>query len=188
MDLLEFISQRIHLTDEQTEIFQAGLTRKPVTKGNQISHSSSLSKKVFFIESGLARTYYLEEGKDITHFFFDENSFYLSVESVFYNEPSLYEFEMLESGVICSFDYELVEQILPFAPQLEKTLRIILIGIVNSFSHRLHSVLFRSAMDRYQTMLKEQPHIIQRAPLGSIASYLGMTQQTLSVIRGRTNQ
>jgi hypothetical protein len=58
--------------------------------------------------------------------------------------------------------------------------------MVKLFSDRLYSLQFHTAQERYSTLLNDHSSILMRAPLGHIASYLGITQQTLSVIRSKT--
>jgi hypothetical protein len=68
---------------------------------------------------------------------------------------------------------------------MERFVRMIFINTLKLTSDRLYSLQFQTAEDRYKFMMQEHPNIILRAPLGHIASYLGITQQTLSVIRGK---
>jgi len=68
-------------------------------------------------------------------------------------------------------------------PETERAGRLILEEYYARLEERLISIQFKSAKERYLTLLKNRPEIIQRAPLGRIASYLGMKQETLSRIR-----
>ena len=66
---------------------------------------------------------------------------------------------------------------------MEKFIRLLLVNILHTIAEKLYAIQFQTAQDRYKTLLETQPDILLRAPLGHIASYLGITQQTLSVIR-----
>jgi len=144
-----------------------------------------LSKKVYFIESGLLRSYYTKDDKDITHFFFSENSFSLSIESVFYNTPSPIGLELLEPSTLRWIYFNDLEIYINKYNQLEKLMRILLIDVMKKLSERLYMTQFQSAQERYKTILEKHPDILLRAPLGHIASYIGITQQRLSVIRSQ---
>ncbi|MNE78742.1 hypothetical protein D3C80_1751770 [compost metagenome] len=70
----------------------------------------------------------------------------------------------------------------PIMQRLEnKTLQ----GFLLKAGERIVALQFQSAQERYDTLMENQPSIIRRAPLGTIASYLGITQETLSRIRAR---
>jgi hypothetical protein len=62
-------------------------------------------------------------------------------------------------------------------------LRLLLINVLYSVSGKLYSIQFQTALERYKSLIESHPDILLRAPLGHVASYLGITQQTLSVIR-----
>ncbi|HEY8365928.1 MAG TPA: Crp/Fnr family transcriptional regulator, partial [Bacteroidia bacterium] len=68
-------------------------------------------------------------------------------------------------------------------PALQKLAQSIYIDVISRFSNRLYAMQFQTAKERYDSLMELHPDIILRAPLGHIASYLGITQQTLSVIR-----
>ena len=66
---------------------------------------------------------------------------------------------------------------------MEKFIRLLSIEIFSKFVHKLNAIQFQTARERYDYMISEFPNIVHHVPLGHIASYLGMTQETLSRIR-----
>jgi len=156
-----------------------------VSKGQKLLDPDNFGKKVYFIEKGLLRTFYLKDGKDITHHFFKENSFTLPLESIFYNRASPYGIEALEAGTVRSLNYAEVEKFTEVYPSIHKMISILLIDVLRSFSERLNSIQFQSAQERYRSIVDNHPDLLLRAPLGHIASYIGITQQTLSVLRAQ---
>ena len=154
-----------------------------VNKGEVLFRPESFSQKIIFIEKGLIRTYYLKDGKDITYLFLSENSFLTPIECVFFNRPAPYGWEALENCEIRVADYRDFELIFTEVPGMEKFIRLLLVNVLHTIAEKLYSIQFQTAQDRYKNLLDTQPDILLRAPLGHIASYLGITQQTLSVIR-----
>ena len=127
--------------------------------------------------------YYIKEGKEITHNFFTENMFYMSIETIFQNQRSPFHIELLEHCKIRMIEYD---ELKIFALNHVNTLELffnLLIDSIKRLSDRLSSIQFQSAQEKYNIMLESYPDILLRAPLGHIASYLGIAQQTLSVIR-----
>lgn len=185
MELIEYLRAQLALDPDLEHNLEQAFRRDHYLKGHKITEPNTLSNKVYFIERGLVRTYYIKNGKEITHHFFAENSFTMPIESVFYNRRSPYGIEVLENSVVRSVRFPTLEKHINGSSSLEKFIRMLLIDVLRIFSDRLSALQFQSAHERYQTMLDQNPDILLRAPLGHIASYLGITQQTLSVIRAQ---
>jgi CRP-like cAMP-binding protein len=183
MELIKFIKQQVELPEELLVKLDSAFTREEFPKGYQLFTQDSLCKKVFFFEKGFGRVYYLKNGKDITHLFFTENTFSAPIESVFYGQPSRCSMELLESSFVCSANYSELEKLIAHSAPISKAIQMILIDVLRIFSDRLYTIQFQTAQERYNTMLENYPNIFLRAPLGHIASYLGITQETLSRIR-----
>jgi CRP-like cAMP-binding protein len=182
--LIDFLKNYYHI-DEELEIFFGSISEtKEFAKGDFIFEPNTYLKHIYFIESGFARVYYFKKGRDITHFFFGENSFLSGIESVFYDKPSLFGFQALTSSRVT---------LLPFAPiralsnqniTINHIIEKILLDNLIAFSKRFYNSQFKTAQERYDLLLEENPSLLLNASLGHIASYLGVSQQTLSVIRG----
>lgn len=185
MELIGYLKEQLSLDPDLERSLEQAFRRDHYSKGHKITEPGTLSNKVFFIEKGLVRTYYVKNEKEITHHFFAENSFTMPIESIFYNRKSPYGIEVLESSIIRSVRFPALERHIAASPTLEKFIRMLLIDVLKTFSDRLSALQFQSAQERYQTMLDQNPNILLRAPLGHVASYLGITQQTLSVIRAQ---
>ena len=185
MDLSTFLNTTSILPPATTVALDEAFKLEQLPKGHRLFLPESQSNKVYFIEKGLARTYYLKDSKDITHYFFKENSFTMPIDSIFYNQPVNFGLELLENSIIRSIPYPELEKYIDLHPAIEKLMRVLLIDILKSFSDMVNAFQFQSAQERYKSMLENHPDILLRAPLGHIASYLGVTPQTLSVIRAQ---
>ena len=184
MDIGSFLQQYTQ-DPEILEELTSNFTRKKYPKGTVLIEPFNNSKKIFFFEEGLSRIFYLKEGKDITHAFFKENQFYNSIESTFLGKHSPYGLELIENSKVATINYEKLEELKEKFPILEKIQNLLMVNALHYFSERLYAVQFQSAQDRYKIMMQNYPDILLRASLGHIASYLGITQQTLSVIRSK---
>lgn len=183
MELTRFIQQHIQLPEEMLELTDSFFLRKEYPKGELLLRVGNRSDKLLFIEQGLSRLFYIKDGKDITHQFYPEDHFYMPVESIFQQSPTPYGFELLEKSVVRVAKYSSIESHLDKNENLQKFVRYLMMNAVITLAGRLNTLQFQSAQERYSNMMKQYPDLILRAPLGQIASYLGITQQTLSVIR-----
>jgi CRP-like cAMP-binding protein len=160
--------------------------RKELPRNYHMLLPGNRSLKIFFFERGLARAYYYKNGKDITQSFYKENDSFAPIESIFYNRPSRYGLELLEDCVIYTVNYQEIVDYIDNSMELNKLFRIQTVNSFLSLYDRIDSIQFQSALERYNYMLANYPDIMLRAPMGHIASYLGITPQTLSVVRSQS--
>ncbi|MDU5109101.1 MAG: Crp/Fnr family transcriptional regulator [Clostridium sp.] len=152
-------------------------------KNDMILNMWDDQNEVYIIFSGIARSYYLDkEGNDITKFFMKENDFCIG-ESLFSNQKSIQGFEALENITALKFKAkELKELIL----QNESLTRLYMEFLENNLLYKMqreYAFQIMSATERYIAFQKEYKDIKERVSQHYIASYLGITPESLSRIR-----
>jgi CRP-like cAMP-binding protein len=183
MKLIKYLVEYVGISKETAQQIDDLCEYEELPKGHLLLGEGNNSKKVFFVEQGLVRMFYLKDGKDITHFFFYENMVYTSIENVFLEQPSPYSLELLEDSIIRTIDFPEIISYIDGYDNIRYFVMDIMISVIKRFSDRLYSIQFQSAKERYNYLCENYHNIIPRIPLGHIASYLGITPQTLSVIR-----
>ena len=154
-------------------------------KNAQLVREGEYSDKSFFIVKGCARAYYLKNGKDISDWFAFENDFISSIQSFFKDIPSPHFIELLEESVIIELSRSNIESLAKKYHDFEKLMRVIVTQTMLRQQERLASILFHTAQQKYENILQLYPNIEKRVPLTHIASYVGITLETLSRIRSR---
>ena len=144
--------------------------------------------KSYFIVKGCARAYYLKDGKDITDWFAFENDFINSINSFFENIPSPHFIELLEPSTFLEISREDIFKLSDKYHDFDRLLRIIATKTMLALRNRIFSIQFEMAQQKYENLLNIRPDITQRVPLTHIASYLGITLETLSRIRNPKNR
>ncbi|MBA3680629.1 MAG: Crp/Fnr family transcriptional regulator, partial [Bacteroidetes bacterium] len=140
---------------------------------------------IYFIEKGLTRTYYLKNGKDVTDWLSPENSFACSILSFLTRTPDRRIIELLEPSTLFALHYNDLETLYSKYHDIENLGRhLVGFGLVQ-VQQRFDELHFTTAANRYKTLLKNNPDYIKRVPLGILASYLGMSQETLSRARAK---
>jgi CRP-like cAMP-binding protein len=141
-------------------------------------------KTIYFIKKGVARIYYLKDGIDITENFFFENDIIARVESLLTGNPSRKAIQILEDAEIISINANALFQLYDRFPQIERLFRKIFEAAYVDTVNRIEGMQFYTAEERYKALLNEVPDVLKRVPLKYVASYLGITQVSLSRIRG----
>ncbi|MBD1363120.1 Crp/Fnr family transcriptional regulator [Mucilaginibacter sp. ZT4R22] len=185
MELTRYINTKIKLSAEERSVIDAAFKREFYSKGTILAEPSNRSQKVHFIEKGMIRTFYNKDGKDITHFFFDENAFTMSLESNYFNKTDPYGREVLEDTTLRTIHFKEFNDLFNNIDVFKGFFFMVSIETLKRFSDKLFSLQFQTAEQRYKSMTDNYSNILLRVPLGHIASYLGITQQTLSVIRAQ---
>lgn len=114
-----------------------------------------------------------------------ENDFVGSLTSFFMRSPSNKLVETVEDCVLWEFKHSTLESLFSSSPEMERLGRKMANFGLSLMEQRFDQLHFHSARERYDLLMKKQPELLQRVPLGMIASYLGITQETLSRIRSQ---
>lgn len=144
-----------------------------------------ISRTMFFIDKGCLRTWVNNDGKEITTQFFFEGDSVSSIESFRTNQPSLYSIESLEPCILQTISQKDFQNIIENSPELNKKLEDHLFRRLFQSQQLLYSFLKNNPKQRYEELIEQHPHIVQRIPQHYIASYLGITSVSLSRIRNR---
>lgn len=184
MNLPTYIKNIANLSDEAEQKLSTVFKRNELLKGHFLYRQGEICQHIFYIEKGIVRVfYYTETGKEITQWFYAENGFLTAVDSFYHHKPTMVYCELLEDSVIYSLKYTDMETMLDENQKMAKLAFHAVYELAKKLSEYIIGLKFQSAEDRYKNLMKEYPQIFQRAKLGHIASFLGITQETLSRIR-----
>lgn len=154
-------------------------------KGHILVRQETICHYICFIEKGLTRTFYYKDGKDVTDWLSAENTFACSIISFLTRRPDRRGIELLEDSVLLALHHEDLERLYRQYHEIERLGRLLVSSGLLQMQQRFDDLHFATATRRYQALMQDNPSLIQRVPLGMIASYLGMTQETLSRIRAQ---
>lgn len=152
-------------------------------KGEVVVREGQYSKKAYLIIEGSARAYYLKDGKDVSDWFSFENQFASPIVSFFSDEPSPHYLEFMEDSMVYEFSKDTTDYLCNKHHDFERFISKVVTETLLGLCGRLNGIQFNKAEDRYMHLLTIYPDITNRVPLTHIASYLGITLETLSRIR-----
>lgn len=183
MDLNAILDSVYLLPPLAKDLFSRHVSEVQLPKGSFLFQQHKIEKRLYFLKKGLVRAYARTPDDEVTFWFGMEGSIVLSMKNYIKNEKSYEDIVLLED---CTF-YEIHSDILQ---SLFKT-NIDIANWGRKFAEleliraeeRLIDLQFKTAKERYTDLITHHPDIIQRVALGHIASYLGITQVSLSRIR-----
>jgi len=184
MTISNFLTTFVPFTDDELKDILTHFEIEQIPKNQVLIKEGQVCNKLYFVEQGLGRSYYLKkDGKEVTQWFFGVGDFMSSADSFFKQSPSFYYLEILEDSILYSISHEKLDLLLAKYHKMEKFIRLLSTEMFSKFVHKLNAIQFQTARERYDYMIADFPDIAHRVPLSHIASYLGMTQETLSRIR-----
>jgi len=179
-----YIETITKVNDEDWEFFSSKLHRKSFPKKTIIADIGQTEKYISFIEKGIVRLLIpKKEDEDITFGFSFENEFISAYDSFLTQSASLYQLQTLESTTLVSISYSDLQEVYQQTKIGNLIGRLVTERLYILKSKRANSLLNDSAEQRYLNLFTERPNLIKEIPLKYIASYIGVTPQSLSRIR-----
>ncbi|WP_025666324.1 Crp/Fnr family transcriptional regulator [Aquimarina megaterium] len=182
--LVAFIQHIIPATEAEAIDIARSFEYKELKKGDFIVQEGKISNDYYFFEKGLLRTYLYDiEGNEVTTDFYTSNSIVFEVTSFFQRVPSQVNIQAVTDCRGYRFSYQQLNSLFHNKPAFRDFGRAILVKEFIASKKRTISMINQTAEQRYKALLQSNSEIIMNAPLKHIASYLGITDSTLSRIR-----
>ena len=166
-------------------MFKSILHEKKFSKNEFLVREGQYPKGIFFINEGSIREYYLKDGKEFHTSFFFENDFVSVLESLKKSIPSAVNLVAMEDTSIYYIPKEDMLALYQEAIIFQEIGREILEMLFFNEKNYASLLSGNQPKERYECLVKEHPHLIQRVPLQYLASFLGMTRESLSRVRKR---
>lgn len=172
------------LTNEQFEQISVPLKIKTFQKGEIILHQGSISPQSFFINKGLLRCYSIDvKGKEHIIQFAPENWWLSERNSLIFNEPSDFFIDAIEFTEAIFIPKDFIDNAALHAPCMNNLNHKLLNTAIKFMQKRINMLLSATAEERYLDFIKLYPSLTLRVPQWMIASYLGITPESLSRVR-----
>jgi CRP-like cAMP-binding protein len=161
---------------------------RDVLKGEQLARQGQLGGDLFFVESGILRSYYTSGGTEVTGQFFDRGRFFGDVQALCTDGPAMHSIDVIESGQIVMLSPAALNAAYDADHALERFGRNLMTISLLGTQRRAAALLRSSAEELYDALMQQRPELARRLPQFMIASYLGITPEALSRIRRRRTQ
>lgn len=183
--LKEIIDSIYPLTPKAYEALSAVCTPITIKKNMDLQAIGQTCKCIYFINKGALRVYYYKGDTDITDSLEFEGAFVARVESLVTGQPSKKVIQAIEDCELLMINIDKLHALYDSYLEIERLFKHLFLKAFLGVLNRIESIQFHSAEVRYANFLKEYPDALKRVPLKYIASYLGITQVSLSRIRAK---
>ncbi len=182
--LIDYLLQFGNLNKQQIDFVRSRGVIRELKKDEYYAEAGKIPREVIFLTEGIFRIcYYNKHGEEITKYFIDENHFIVDINSYNQNIPTT---EYAQTVTDCTF--------IVFSKEAMQELSMTIIGwddIINKITakglaekvNKISMMMAEDATERYLNFFKNFPGLVNRIPLSYLASYLGITQSSLSRIR-----
>jgi len=182
--LIEFLSKNSKLNAEELAHSTAYFTNKNLRKNDFLLREGKISNEYIFLQSGLVRTFATDlDGNEVTTGFISENQIVLEVASFFLRIPTAENIQAITDCKYWSISFDDFQTLFHSIPAFREFGRSRLINGYVSLKQRTLSMITEKAEKRYEHLVKTRPEIAKTVSLKYIASYLGITDTSLSRIR-----
>lgn len=179
-------NSKVALEEGERQFIESRLTVRKLRKRQYLLQEGDVCKFAAFVEKGVLRAYTIDtDGTEHIMQFAPEGWFVSDLYSFISGEPATYNIDAIEDTEVVLISKPAHEELLQLSPKYGAFQRELITGAYLAMQRRLNSVFISTPEERYNSFMKLYPLIAQRVPQRMIASYLGLTPETLSRVRRR---
>jgi len=185
-ELLKYL-ESIHPMTDGLKLYLASILKvKHLPKKSYLLKAGHVCRNIYFIGEGLLRCFYIKENHEVCSWFMKERDVIASVESFFMQKESYESIETLEDCVLYYVSYDELQYLYRNFSEFNFIGRVLVEKYYMLSEQRLYSLRMQRSQDRYNFLLQHFPELILRVPAKYLASYLGITEVTMSKAKART--
>ncbi|MGV3762663.1 Crp/Fnr family transcriptional regulator [Parapedobacter sp.] len=183
MDLDQILDNIYPLPEVSKQALKAYINEVHFRKGDRLLRADRVERDIYFIKQGIVRAYARTAHNETTFWLGKEGDTVISMKSYVANQKGYEDIELLENGLLYKLDAQRLQRLFDQDIHMANWGRKLAEKELLKTEERLISQQFRTATERYKGLMEDSPDIIRRVQLKHIASYLGITQVSLSRIR-----
>ncbi len=184
-DFIQFCNQLSKLEEDAADELVNKIKSRTYQKGEYLLKKGEICRYLFFIDTGLVKTFFHKDDKEFIMQFFPENVMFTVLDSYVNQAPSSYMIIALEPTSVIYIHYSEMEELCKKHHCIETFFRKLVSLASANMMKRISEILQENAAEHYNHFVKENYSLLQRISLGDLSCYLGITQVSLSRIRSK---
>ncbi|PIF45984.1 CRP-like cAMP-binding protein [Chryseobacterium sp. 52] len=184
--LISYFKSYIPLSKEEIEVLEARITERRIKRKQFILQENEVCQYYTFVVSGCFKMHSVDkEGAEHNLQFASENEWIVDIDSFHNKKPSKVYIVALENSVVLQIEKNDLWYLYTYYPKFDRNFRVIIEHKFIELQNRVLQNISATGEEKYEFFLKQYPQLANRLPNIQIASYLGITPQFLSKIRGK---
>ncbi len=183
-NLTSYLTSNLNIDEKEILSIVENCAKRIFKKDEFLIRPNEICGHTFFVEKGLLRQYSIDrKGKEHILQFAPEGWFVSDRESVYFKQPSQYFIQALEDTQVVLINEHFIHLLKKEVPSFNDFNNRLLHNHIRHLQNRINSLLSTQAEDRYLSFIKMYPDVLLRIPQTMVASYLGITPESLSRVR-----
>ena len=185
-DFIDFINNKVRLPEEAKQDVLKEIAEIAVPKNHFLLKQGMIPHHVWYIVEGSIRVFYEHDDKEVTSWIYNEGQPVTAFGCFFSQVPSYDYIQCTEDCKLVRISYDSLQTLYKIHPKMQEFGRLWMEEMVYILDNFFKGFMFMSAKEKYDLLLSYFPDVTQRVNLGHIASFLGISQETLSRVRNKT--
>lgn len=183
--LISFFEKHVTFDEAEKDFLRENVPLREVSKDETLLSEGEVSTEFYFIIDGCIRLYYTTDIEEKTAFFYTERMFVSSYESFTKQTPSKHYLQAIEPTTVAVISFDVAYRLVDQFPKFEFLARVMMEEELIVYQEIISSFVTLNAERRYLNLLSSNSSLLQRIPQYQLATFLGVTPETLSRIRKR---
>jgi CRP-like cAMP-binding protein len=185
ISLLRYFRSIYPLPEALRDNLEDIVKEKKLAKKDYLLKTGQVCGNIYFVEEGLLRGYYVKASKEISSSFMKEGDICIAAESFLTQQRSQESIQALEDSTVSYISYDELQRIYRDFEGFNRIGRIMVEQCYVQYIQRFSAMWMQRSEERYDWLIRRSPDLLQRIPAKYLASYLGITESMLSVIKTR---
>ncbi len=181
--IINYLNSIYPLSENLKEYLSENLQYREVQKKDYLLKAGHISRNVFLIEKGLLRCFYMQANQEVSSWFMKEGDVITSVESFFDQKESYESIQALEETAVYYLSYQQLSFIYKNFLEFNYVGRELIQKYYKLSEQRLYSLRMQWGLERFEYLKKNHSDLVKRVEQKFLASYLGITEQYLSMLK-----